>query len=140
VKRLLFTGTANGWSVLNVAGSLTLTAIPSDRFTISLQSLTLSNGLGLAANFNPDSSYSFVLVTTSGGVSNFNAGDFTINTSGFQNSSDGIWSVADVNGNVDLNYSPLSAVPEPSDYAIWFGAAALGFAMWRKQKASALQV
>jgi hypothetical protein len=73
-------------------------------------------------------------------VTNFNAADFAINTTGFQNAAGGIWSIADSGGNLDLNYSSLSAVPEPADYAMWCGAAALGLALWKRTKGRARAV
>jgi hypothetical protein len=91
------------------------------------------------SDFNASSNYSFTFVTTTGGITGFDASAFTLDTSGFQNPFTGTWSIVQSGNNLTLNYAGLSAIPEPGTYAAWAGATALGFATWRRRRRSALQ-
>jgi fibronectin-binding autotransporter adhesin len=109
-------GTAgSGYDTVNVAGSLTIGGSP---FTIFLRSVTPTGFgyLGAAASFNPTMSYSWTLVNATGGISMFNAADFSVNTSAFQNSlAGGSFMVGESGNLLTLNFTP---VPEPSTWAL----------------------
>jgi autotransporter-associated beta strand protein len=124
-------GTAGGnpgWDLVNITGTLTITATSVSPFVFKLQSLNLAgDAAGSATGFNPGQSYSFLTAATTGGISGFSASAFTIDTSGFQNSFTGTWSLEQIGNNLDVVYT-VSAVPEPSTYAALLGAAALGAA------------
>ena len=124
-------GTAGGnpgWDLVNISGSLTITATSGNTYTFTLQTLDVTTGLtGLPAGFNPNQSYSFVTAATTGGISGFSVGAFTIDTSGVVPGLPGTWSLEQSGNNLDVVYS-VTAVPEPSTYAALLGAAALGAA------------
>lgn len=124
-------GANSGWDLLSISGALNITANASSRFTIHLTSLTLLDATGEAGNFDPGQDYSFVFATT-GGITSFDADAFTLDPSGFQNVFAGSWSIAQSGNDLLLNYS-ASAIPEPSTYAAFGGAAALGLAAWRRR-------
>jgi hypothetical protein len=126
-----------GYDTVSVTGTLDLASLTTGGFSLNLWSL-LSTGPdvnGNATNFSDLLSYSWVLASTTGGVSGFDATDFVINTaanngtSGFSNSFTGSFSVGVSGNNLMLNYS---AIPEPS-------AALLGglgvFALLRRRRA-----
>ena len=120
-----------GYDSISVTGSLDLSSLTAGSFAINLWSLS-STGPdvnGDAANFNASANASWTLVSTTTGISGFNASYFVVNTSatngtaGFSNTMDGTFSVAKVGNNLVLNYT---AVPEPSTWALLgLGLAAL---------------
>jgi autotransporter-associated beta strand protein len=140
-----FTGTKGvdpGWDLLNITGTLDLSNLsPVNPFIIQLNSLTIFDGVGAAANFNQYSDYSLLIASASGGfVGNFASDLFQIDTSGFQNANSGFWTVTDPGGSLDLNYT---AVPEPSMAMLWLsgcGIFALRFLLFRRSSAKATEI
>jgi len=127
-------GADPGWDLLSISGTLAITANSSSKFTINLTSLTLGNAAGQVGDFNSSSNYSFTFVTTTGGITGFDPSVFNISTTNFQNPFTGTWSIGQSGNNLTLNYT-MSAVPEPSTYAAWTGAACLALASWRRRAA-----
>ena len=125
-----FGGTVGtSWDFLNIAGGRTISANSGDKFIIDVISLLASDDTaGLASGFVFTDSYSFAIATSSGGITGFDAGAFTINTGSFQNAmtaagyNNGAWSVNTSGNNLVLNYTGAtlnnvggaSAIPEPS--------------------------
>lgn len=120
------TGAAgSAYDTVSVTGTLDLTALTSGQFGINLWSLS-STGPdvnGNAINFNNTIDQSWTILTTSGGISGFDASDFLISiganngTAGFSNAlGGGAFSLDQVGNNLVLNFT---AIPEP-------GAALLG--------------
>lgn len=119
------TGAAGtGYDTISITGALNLSSLTDNGFNINLWSLS-STGPdvnGNAVNFSDLLNYSWVLASTTGGVTGFQSGDFVINTvanngaAGFSNTFTGSFSVGVSGNNLVLNYT---AVPEP-------GAALLG--------------
>ena len=104
------------WDLLSISGALTITATAGNPFTVNLSSLDLSNTAALVTGFSSANSYSWLFVTTTGGITGFNAGAFQYNTSLFQNSlGAGHFFVSNVGNDLLLNFTP---VPEPSTYAL----------------------
>lgn len=120
------------WDLLSLSGVLAITATPADKFTLALASLTPANAAGPAANFNPAASYTFDFLTATGGISGFNTSAFALDTSGFQNTFSGTWSLSATANTLSLNYS-ASAIPEPGAYAAFAGVATLLAAFWRRR-------
>ena len=76
-------------------------------------------------------------VTTTTGIT-FGSGasigaSFALNTSGFQNTLNGTFGLAQVGNDLNITYT-TSAVPEPSTFGILFGLAALGFTATRRRR------
>ncbi len=111
-------GTDSGWDLLDVTGTLTISASAGNEFIIDVTSLTLANAGGQVHDFNSLTSYQWLAAAASGGVIGFDASDFTVDYSGFQNANSGLWSVSADANNVYVNYTAgapqVSAVPEPS--------------------------
>lgn len=113
-------GTAGAdYDTIAITGTLDLTSLSAGGFGINLWSLasTGPDVNGAALNFLSGNSYSWTLVTTTGGISNFDAADFAISvganngTAGFSNAlNGGSFSVAQSGNNLLLNFTP---VPEP---------------------------
>ena len=123
-----------GYGTVNIGGTLTVTSIPTAPFVVNLVSLDPGSGNPGLATFSATSSYSWTLLSAAS-VSGFAAGDFTLNTSGFQNPTlGGVFSFAQNGNSLDLNFTP---VPEPSTWIlIAWGAGALAFQGYRKRRSS----
>lgn len=80
------TGTAGsdpGWDLLNVLGTLNITATEASKFTVELASLKADNTPGTPANFDMDSSYTWRIVTATEAITGFDAAKFEVGTTGF---------------------------------------------------------
>lgn len=111
-----FTGTTAGtdFDQIGITGSLALNG--SGDFQLDLRSLTVGNLAGDVANFS-EVDRSWVILTTTAGITGFDVNNWAILASGFTSDPawGGTWSVDQVGNNLILNYS---AVPEPT---IWLG-------------------
>ncbi len=126
-----------GYDTVSVTGTLDLASLTTGGFSLNLWSLlsTAPDVNGNTTNFNELLSYSWVLASTTSGVSGFEVADFVINTaanngtSGFSNPFSGSFSVGVSGNNLMLNYS---AIPEPS--AAFLGGLGV-FALLRRRRA-----
>jgi autotransporter-associated beta strand protein len=124
-------GADPGSDLLEITGSLTLTATAGNRFRIDLTSLTLGGQAGAVHDFNSDRDYTWTIVTTTGGINGFDAALINLNTSAFQNNlNGGAFTVSLLNSgqNLALNFN---AVPEPADYALVIGIGLAIFSLSR---------
>jgi T5SS/PEP-CTERM-associated repeat protein/autotransporter-associated beta strand protein len=122
-----------GYDLVNLTGgTLNITAIPTSRFTISVQSLDGTGAPGNVADFSSSSGYVWTIFSSSGGITGFNANEFTIDTSGFANSlGTGAFYVVQSGNQIQLDFSP---VPEPSTYALFAaGLGLVGFVIRRRR-------
>jgi autotransporter-associated beta strand protein len=118
------TGAAgSGFDQTAMAGSLTISSSAGSEFKIKIVSLS-GAAPGNADNFDPDQNYSWIIATTTDGISpSFDATAFTIDRIAFANDTSnslgtGFFLTADGN-NLVLNYD---GVPEPASATI-LGAA-----------------
>ncbi len=122
------------YSLLSVSGVLALGTASSaigNQITIRPVSFNGSSP-GQAANFDTTQSYSFILASTTAGITGFNAANFAVDLTNFQNAFTGTWSVAQAGNNLDLIYTGGAAIPEPAMSELLFGCLALGIAFcWR---------
>jgi autotransporter-associated beta strand protein len=102
---------------LNISGTLNVTATSGSKFTIYVTSLNAGNAAGATPGFVYGQSYQWILATASGGITNFSADKFLVDTSAFLNDPTNVggFAIAQVGNNLVLNYT---AVPEPSTYAL----------------------
>ena len=107
-------GSATGWDLLTVTGTLDIAATSADPFQINLWTLTSGSTVvsGSAANFNQYQSYTWRIASASGGITGFAANKFAITTSatngsnGFANSfTGGTFSLAQSGNNLNLVYT-----------------------------------
>ena len=116
-----------GYDLLNITGSLTTTA--ASGFNINLWSLSeISPDVnGDAINFDNTQAFTFTLAQTTGGVIGFNAANFNIvtaannGTGGYTNALNGgafNLGLASGGNNLVLNFSPGTAIPEPSSLVL----------------------
>ncbi len=133
--------TGTNWSLLNISGALNITADNTTPFNISINSVTAGNLSGSAVNFDPTQSYSWVIVTTTGGITGFTANGFLTTTAsfsstpGFQNSlGSGGFFLSQSGNDLFLNFTP---VPEPSTQVSLLAGLVLltGGALRRRYKA-----
>jgi autotransporter-associated beta strand protein len=111
------TGAAGtGFDQIQVTGTLDLTSLTAGGFAINLWSLSSTGPdvSGNALNFNNTLSQSWNILTTTGGITGFDAGDFLVNvganngTAGFSNALAGGSFTLDADANnLVLNFTPV---------------------------------
>jgi fibronectin-binding autotransporter adhesin len=126
-----FTGITAGTAFDQVAitGSLALTG-GSGAYVLNVLSLDAGNVTGLAPNFS-EVARSWTIASTTGGITGFDAANWTIDVTGFLNPEAGTFTLAESAGNLVLSYAPI---PEPSTYAALAGLGMLGFAVYRRRR------
>ena len=97
---------------IQIAGGLTLSGT---LYALSIFSLDALNAAGLVGanggNLFAETSNSWTILTTTGGISGFDASNWALDTSGFQDSETGTWSLASTGNDLVLSYT---VIPEPS--------------------------
>jgi len=120
-------GPGTGWDLVNITGTLSITATAAQPFVIDVVSLGGGGGSGLVADFNPLGVYSWEIARTTDGVVDFAAEKFLVDLGDFQNYwHGGRWWVSQQGNSVFLNY----AIPEPSSGLLALVALA-GLGLWR---------
>ncbi len=131
-----------GYDTIFITGSLDLAGLSTSAFAINLWSLSAisPDASGDALNFNGASDYSWTLVSTTAGITGFNAADFAIyltarnGTDGFTNAHTGTFSVSTSGNNLVLNYT---AIPEPATCALLAASALALFLLHRRSRSQA---
>lgn len=108
-------GTDPGWDLVDITGTLTINA----GYTINVDSLTLLNAQGDAANFNTLNNYSWLIASAAGGLTVNTAP--TLNLGGFSNPYGGSFALTFDANNLYVEYTGgaidpggPSSVPEPN--------------------------
>jgi autotransporter-associated beta strand protein len=116
-----FTGTTAGtdFDQLQITGALNLNN-PGGTYILDVTSLNSGNAPGDVANFS-NTTQSWVILTASNGITNFNSNEWTIDLSNFSSTpvSTGTWSLSisgPGNQNLVLTHA---AIPEPSSFALF---------------------
>jgi autotransporter-associated beta strand protein len=114
-----------GWDLLNINGTLTLSATSPNRALIDITSFTLGGVQGLTANFDPTQNYLWTFVQTTGGIifePGFDAATvFDLVTGNFQNPTLGGLFGVELSGDglsLNVSYTAAIAVPEPNMLAL----------------------
>jgi autotransporter-associated beta strand protein len=120
------------YDTISVAGALSISSTTSNPFTIYVRSINPSTGDPGMANFNSSQSYSWTLLTA-GSLSGFSSLYFAMDTSQFQNPTDGgQFSILESGSSLMLDFTPI---PEPSTWALMAtGLGALAVAARRRQR------
>ena len=110
-----FTGTTPGtdFDQITITGSLNLSGT---NYLLDLNSLTALNAPGNVPNFS-DTARTWTILTTTTGISGFNAAYWTIATGNFTSSPawTGTWAISQSSNDLILSYS---AIPEPTALAL----------------------
>ena len=128
-----FTGTAGtNWDLLSLTGGLSITATAGNPFVIDLVSLDPTNVAGLATNFSANSTYDLLLAWATGGITGFDPTLFSVNSTAFQNPTNGgVWSIVNQTNGVYLHFAGSGDVPEPGTLAL-LGIGAFGWLRKRR--------
>jgi fibronectin-binding autotransporter adhesin len=106
-------GTAGAqWDLLTITGTLGFgDASDTNRINFDLVTMLNATTAGLLGTWDPDADATWAgFVTTTGGITNFAANLFNIDTTGFQNTINGSFSIVQDGNNLNLVYT---AIPEP---------------------------
>lgn len=108
-----FTGTDAGidFDQIAITGTLDLSGAAA-AYTLRILSLNGSNLSGMVPDFF-ETGRQWTILTTTGGITGFDEGDFTLDTSGFLNPFNQSFSLAQQGNNLVLTY-----VPEPTTFAL----------------------
>ena len=127
-------GPGTGWDLVNITGTLDITATPAQPFVIDVVSLGAGGLPGLVGDFDPLGVYSWEIARTTDGVTGFSPEKFLLDLGDFQNYwHGGRWwvSLGNQGNSVFLNY----AIPEPSSGLLALLAlGALGLWRWLSRK------
>jgi autotransporter-associated beta strand protein len=116
-----FTGTTAGTDFDQLGlNTLNLTGGPGS-YILNVLSLTASNAAGNVPNFS-EVNRSWTILTSTTGITGFNAANWSINTSGFIDPATGTWSLAQSGNNLVLSYN---VIPEPNVAALIGGLGVL---------------
>ena len=123
-----WTGTTAGtdFDQIGITGSLDLSG---SSYVLDILSLTSGNVAGNVPNFS-ETNKSWTILTTTGGITGFDASEWSVNSAGFTNPDAGSWSISKVDNNLQLNYTVI--VPEPS--AVLLGGIGLAVTGWAARR------
>jgi autotransporter-associated beta strand protein len=135
------------WEVNNWTGTTAGTAfdqiaitdgllLSGTSYQLNLLSLTSGNASGILPNFT-ESNRSWTILSATGGITGFDAAEWSIGTAGFTTSPtwQGTFSLNTANGGQDLVLSYAAAiVPEPSTYAMAVAGLACGGYLVRRRR------
>ena len=113
---------SGGWDYLNINGTLDIQATSASKFVIKLGSMADATTPGLVPGFNGSSNYSWTVATASGGILNFDASKFSVDSSAFSNPHPGNFSVGTNGNSLVVNYV-VGGTPVPP---VLTGGASLG--------------
>jgi autotransporter-associated beta strand protein len=106
------------WDEITVTGTLTITSSSIAPFTLAVSPVSPGSGYSGSIVFDNTQYYSWTIAAASSGITGFDPGEFTIDSSAFNgNLGNGgfFLSLSADNNNLLLNFTP---VPEPSTYAL----------------------
>ena len=104
-------GADPGWDLLNITGTLTVSATTESKFTLKVVSLTGSSP-GPAAHFDHTADYKWRIATASGGVTGFDVGKIVLETNTFANAQGlGHFLLSQSGTNLYLEFVHLTARP-----------------------------
>lgn len=129
-----FIGTSAGtdFDQIAVTGSLNLTG-GVGAYLLDITSLTAGNAAGNVGGFD-DITRTWTILTTTGGITGFDAANWTLSTANFTSSpaTTGAWSLSQDGSNLVLSYV---AVPEPAAIALaGIGVTAAAFSASRRRR------
>ena len=125
-----FVGTTAGtdFDQVILSDTLGLNADPGSFYVLNVLSLDGGNAGGDVANFS-EINRSWNILTTTNGITGFNAANWSVDTTAFTNPDTGLWTIAQSGNNLVLSYA---AVPEPNVAAL-LGGIGLLFLLRRRR-------
>jgi hypothetical protein len=130
----------NGADFIHDTGTLAITAgtTPGTVFIVAVSTLNTSDMSAALTDFNAAQNYSYTLLTADGGITGFAPSEFSVDTSHFENNTQGgAFAVSQSGDSLLLNFTPTAA-PEPSQWTVLaLGAAGLLGLGWRARRRAA---
>lgn len=126
------TGAAGAqWDQLAVGGTLDMSgASTASKVTVNLVTMSSASTTGTLGTWDPNTSHTWPGFVTTTGLTSVAANKFAIDTSAFQNTINGTFSVVPNGNNLDLNYT---AAPEPATVGL-ISLAGLGLLARRRRR------
>ncbi len=110
-------GANPGWDKVNITGGLNITATPSSKFTIDITSLTLADAPGAVSDFSNATNYSWVIASTTTGVTGFDTNAFVLNTGNFANNlGSGSFKLSTSGNSLVLNFTAAVVAQPPGSF------------------------
>lgn len=111
------TGTAGtDWDLLAITGALDMTGASSGSpITVNLFTMSNATTPGLLSSWNPNVNHTWAGFVTTSGLTAVAGNKFSVVTTGFQNPTNGTFSVVPNGNNLDLVYV---AIPEPGSFSM----------------------
>ncbi|HYC71060.1 MAG TPA: PEP-CTERM sorting domain-containing protein [Opitutaceae bacterium] len=126
----------DAYSLLNISGTLDLSPLGAGQFLIAAETVDADGNEGESSGaLVYGQNYSLKIISTTGGLIGFEASDFVLDVSNFQQGAipANLFSLSADANSIYLNFV---AVPEPSTWALMIvGAGFLGLAAWRRRRA-----
>jgi autotransporter-associated beta strand protein len=125
------TGAGTGWDFLNIDGILAFNGTLENAVLIELFSTEPCGCGGEVADFDPATSYSFIIASATEGITGFDPATVLLDLFYFENTFNGTWELVQDGNNLLITYT---AVPEPATTAMLLGGAFLILTVWKRRR------
>jgi autotransporter-associated beta strand protein len=109
-------GADPGWSKILINGALNITASSGSQFNINITSLTAGDIPGMLTGLIPTNTYTWRILTATGGITGFSSSAFNLNTNNFSNTFGGTFAIVQSGNDLDLIFTGVPNITaQPQD-------------------------